>query len=138
MKKYIVCIMAFFLSSCTYFLKGQLEILVTTNDAPLQEAQLALYGKNNNKEVFIGYLYPNSQGKVVTNIDFSKYQSLKIVTTNNSLQKILLPAIKYVSIPHWWQEQVLSLKINLAVSQPFLKTSKRDSFFAFTTLSKSS
>lgn len=50
---------------------------------------------------------------MVTSIDFSKYQSFKIVTTSRSLDKILLPAIEYVDIPRWWQEQVLKLNIDL-------------------------
>ncbi len=105
--------MPIFLSSCSYFLQGRLEIVVTAGETPVSDAQLTLYGKNKNKEIFIGYLFPNSQGFISTDIDFSKYQSIKVVTTNKSIEKILLPSIEHVSIPGWWQEQVVKLNINL-------------------------
>jgi hypothetical protein len=99
--------------SCSYFFQGHLEVTLTSDNVPVKDAKILLYGKSKNKESFIGYLFPNKQGKIVTNIDFSKYQSLKIVTTSTGLDKILLPAIEYVTIPHWWQEQVLKLNIIL-------------------------
>ena len=113
MKKIAIILLSFFLSGCSYFLKGQLEISVTANDSPLSEAQLVLYGKKNKKEIFIQKLSPNGEGKIVLPVDFYEYEMFKIVATSSNLDKLLLPSISYVSSPHWWQDQSVQLKINL-------------------------
>lgn len=115
-----VFFIAFLFTGCSYFFQGRLEISVTSNQEPLADAQLILYGKNKNKEMFIRYLQPNSQGKVVTTIDFSKYQSLKVVATSTSLEKLSLPDVEFAMVPQWWEEQLLQLKLDL----PRLETSQ--------------
>ena len=113
MKKFSVFILPLFFTGCSYFLQGQLELTVASHGAPLPEAQITVAGIVENKEVFIQNLSPNKEGKVFTNIDFSKYQSLKLITTNSSIETLLLPDLKYVPVPHWWQKQSLQITIEL-------------------------
>ncbi len=115
MQKYFIILSPFFVSSCSYFFQGQLELFLTENQVPLKDTQVMLYGKKNQdeKEIFIGKYSSDNEGKVAAHINFFQYHNLKIIVSNQDLEKIILPSIQSMESPRWWQEQVVKLHLDV-------------------------
>ncbi len=109
---------ATFVASCSYLFQGQMEIQVTANHVPLAQAQLILYGKKNEKEIFIQNLSPDPQGKVAVTLDFSHYDSFQIAATSASLDPLYLPMLVPVNKPAWWQEQRVHVDVAFQALPP--------------------
>ena len=115
-KNYLILILfLIFITGCSFIQSGNLFITVANNEKPIENSVVTLLivddSSKKGEKVFKKTV--NTSGKAVWNIDFSKVKSIKVTAQNNSLDKIYLPEIQYISIPSWWQFHDIYLTMNL-------------------------
>lgn len=101
--------------SCDNISTGVLSIYVENKGKPIENTIITIYSIDNVslKEKKISQEITGKDGKIKVDINYKNIHRIKVIAKNESIEKIFLPEIKFVTEPKWWQNHDLNLNFNL-------------------------
>lgn len=102
--------------SCSYLRSGNMDVLVFSDGRPVPNANVQILGYQKEAElkpIELGKYQTNGRGEAAAQIDFSLFSRFKIVVTDDSLDVLRQPAIRYMAAPKWYADPDLKAEIRL-------------------------